>query len=56
MEIQTGMRIGPYQVTGFLGRGGMGEVYQASDLRLNRSVAIKVLPADFASDFDRGNG
>ena len=43
--IDIGARLGPYLVTGFLGAGGMGEVYQARDTRLERSVAIKVLPA-----------
>jgi serine/threonine protein kinase/Tol biopolymer transport system component len=43
--IDIGARLGPYVVTGFLGAGGMGEVYRAHDTRLERSVAIKVLPA-----------
>ncbi|MFN0104233.1 MAG: protein kinase domain-containing protein [Bryobacteraceae bacterium] len=52
MSIKTGDRIGPYEVTGKLGAGGMGEVYAAKDTKLNRSVAIKVLPAALARDAD----
>jgi serine/threonine protein kinase len=47
------MRIGPYEITGFLGAGGMGEVYQAHDTNLNRIVALKLLPADLARDPER---
>ncbi len=47
-----GGRLGPYEITGALGAGGMGEVYRARDTRLERSVAIKVLPADFAGNAD----
>jgi serine/threonine-protein kinase len=46
-------RIGPYQVEGEIGRGGMGVVYRATDPRLKRAVAIKALPADLAGDPDR---
>jgi dipeptidyl aminopeptidase/acylaminoacyl peptidase len=48
-----GTRLGAYEVIAKLGEGGMGEVYRAKDLRLNRDVAIKVLPATFAEDPDR---
>ena len=53
MTIATGMQIGPYEILSPLGAGGMGEVYRARDARLNRQVAIKVLPASFATDEDR---
>ena len=44
MTLQVGVRLGPYEVTGALGAGGMGEVYRARDSRLGREVAIKILP------------
>ena len=50
MPIQTGARLGPYQILAPLGAGGMGEVYRARDTKLNRDVAIKVLPPHLASD------
>src|ERR1700750_2228773 len=53
MTATSGQRIGPYQVVGQIGAGGMGEVYRAHDARLNRDVAIKVLPSSFSSDPDR---
>ena len=49
----SGARIGAYEVVSLLGKGGMGEVYRARDARLNRDVAVKILPAAFASDPDR---
>ena len=53
MALPSGHRLGPYEITGHLGSGGMGEVYRAKDSRLKREVAIKVLPIDVASDPER---
>src|SRR5579862_3662670 len=53
MAVTAGQKIGPYEVTGQIGAGGMGEVYKARDPRLGRDVAIKVLPSSFSSDPDR---
>jgi Tol biopolymer transport system component len=50
MALPTGTRLGPYEILGPLGAGGMGEVYSARDGRLDRAVAIKVLPEHLASD------
>src|SRR5687767_3854281 len=53
MNLQPGTRLGPYEVIGFIGAGAMGEVFRARDVRLNRDVALKVLPERFATDSDR---
>src|ERR1700680_2413106 len=53
MPLTSGQCLGPYEVLDVLGAGGMGEVYRARDTKLNREVAIKVLPASFASDPER---
>ena len=53
MTLAAGTRLGAYEIVGALGAGGMGEVYRARDTRLNREVAIKVLPELFAKDPER---
>jgi eukaryotic-like serine/threonine-protein kinase len=53
MTLAAGSKLGPYEILGQIGAGGMGEVYRARDPRLSREVAIKVLPASFSSDADR---
>ena len=53
MALTNGTRIGSYEVTGSLGAGGMGEVYRARDTKLDRDVALKVLPEAFTADADR---
>jgi serine/threonine protein kinase/Tol biopolymer transport system component len=53
MSLGAGTRLGPYEVLGPIGAGGMGEVYRARDARLEREVALKVLPADLLSDEGR---
>ena len=53
MSLAIGSRVGAYEITGALGAGGMGEVFRARDTKLNRDVAIKVLPAAFAQDHER---
>jgi eukaryotic-like serine/threonine-protein kinase len=53
MPLTVGTKIGPYEIVGQLGAGGMGEVYRARDSKLNRDVALKVLPEAFAADSQR---
>jgi serine/threonine protein kinase/Tol biopolymer transport system component len=53
LPLASGTRLGPYQVVSLIGAGGMGEVYKAADTRLGRTVAIKVLPEQFAGDPER---
>ena len=53
MTLAVGSTLGPYEILGQIGAGGMGEVYRAKDPRLGRDVAIKVLPASFSQDADR---
>jgi len=50
MALASGTKLGPYEITAALGAGGMGEVYRARDTRLERTVAIKILPAQFSAD------
>ena len=53
MALESGKRLGPYEILGLIGVGGMGEVYKANDTRLDRTVAIKVLPEHLASSSER---
>jgi eukaryotic-like serine/threonine-protein kinase len=53
MAITIGQQLGSYEITALLGKGGMGEVYRARDLKLKRDVAIKILPDEFSHDADR---
>lgn len=53
MPLTVGTRLGPYEIQALLGSGGMGEVYRARDTRLDRQVAIKVLPAALSVDSER---
>src|SRR5579862_6154328 len=53
MGIPAGTKLGPYEIQSLIGAGGMGEVYRARDTRLQRDVAIKVLPSSLAHDQER---
>jgi serine/threonine protein kinase len=53
MPLSVGDKLGPYEILAAIGAGGMGEVYRARDSKLKRDVALKVLPAAFASDPER---
>src|SRR5689334_18033328 len=53
MPIAIGAQLGVHEITGLLGKGGMGEVYRARDTKLKREVAIKILPDEFSRDHDR---
>ena len=53
MALQTGTRLGPYEVVSLIGAGGMGEVWLATELRLGRKVALKLLPPNLTSDAAR---
>src|SRR6516225_6920847 len=52
-NLSSGTRLGPYTIVAAIGAGGMGEVYRATDQRLGREVAIKILPARFSDDPER---
>ena len=53
MALTVGSQLGHYDVTAIIGEGGMGQVYQVTDTKLNRHVALKILPEAFAADPDR---
>jgi eukaryotic-like serine/threonine-protein kinase len=53
MAIAIGTQLGSHEITALLGKGGMGEVYRARDMKLKREVAIKILPDEFSRDSDR---
>ena len=53
MALAIGTQLGSIEVTALIGRGGMGEVYRARDMKLKRDVAIKILPDEFSRDADR---
>ena len=53
MMLSPGNKLGSYEIVALLGEGGMGEVYRARDVRLRRSVAIKILPGEFSAGCER---
>src|ERR1051325_3950790 len=53
MALAIGTQLGSHEITALIGKGGMGEVYRARDLKLKREVAIKILPDEFSRDADR---
>src|SRR5262249_3990127 len=53
LGVSVGTRLGPYEIVAPIGAGGMGEVYRAHDARLNRDVAVKILPAALSTDPER---
>jgi eukaryotic-like serine/threonine-protein kinase len=53
MMLGPGIRLGPYEIVSILGAGGMGQIYRARDIRLDRTVAIKLLPEEFSARVDR---
>ena len=53
MALSTGTKLGPYEVLTAIGAGGMGEVYKARDTKLDRDVALKILPDAFVNDPER---
>src|SRR5580700_10915376 len=53
MPLTSGTKLGPYEIQSPIGAGGMGEVYRARDSRLNRDVALKILPSSFSTDAER---
>ncbi len=53
MALTPGVRLGPHEITAQIGVGGMGEVYRATDTKLKREVAVKVLPSALAADPER---
>src|SRR4026207_2589506 len=50
MTLAPGTRLGRYEVRAHIGAGGMGQIYQAADIALDRTIALKILPEEFASD------